>query len=70
MKYKLKDDIQVDFTNKRKIAKEIGIHESSLSRILHKKVKCSKAVAHYIVELNCDRRVSDSDLEKYFYKVR
>lgn len=66
MRYILRKDIDVDFTNQRKIAKRLGIHEVTLSDILNRKKTTNKPTAVYIVVLNGG---TEKDLEKYFEKV-
>lgn len=67
MKYMLKDNIEVDFTNQRLIAKRLGIHEVTLSKILNKKSSTNKPTAFYITVLNGG---TEKDIEKYFEKVK
>ena len=66
MRYKLREDIDVDFVNQRKIAERLGIHEVTLSDILNRKKTTNKPTAVYIVILNGG---TEKDLEKYFEKV-
>lgn len=66
MRYKLREDVDVDFVNQRKIAERLGIHEVTLSDILNRKKTTNKPTAVYIVILNGG---TEKDLEKYFEKV-
>jgi len=63
MRYILKENIEVDFENQKKIAEKLGIHEVTLSNILNRKVTTTKLVALHIVLLNGDK---EKDIEKYF----
>lgn len=63
MRYKLREDIEVDFSNQRKIAKRLGIHEVTLSDILNRKKTTNKPTAVYIVILNGGK---EKDLNKFF----
>lgn len=63
--YKIKEDVEVDFTNQAKIAKRIGINKSTLCRILSGKQNCSKPIAFYITWLNSQKE----NVEEYFDKV-
>lgn len=67
MKYMLKEDITVDFTNQRLIAKRLGIHEVTLSKILNKKSATNKPTAFYITVINGG---TEKDIEKYFKEVK
>lgn len=66
MRYKLRDDINVDFMNQKRIAQRIGIHEVSLCNILKRKTTTNKPTAVYIVLVNGG---TEDDLDKYFEKV-
>lgn len=61
--YILKKDLKIN--NQRLFAKEIGINECTLSRILNKKQKVSKLLA-YCITKNIDE---NSDIDSYFKKV-
>lgn len=63
--YKIREDIEVDFTHQNKIAERIGVNKSTLSRILSGKQTCSKPVAFYITWLNSKKE----NIEEYFDKV-
>ena len=63
--YKIREDIEVDFTNQNKIAQRIGVNKCTLSRILSGKQSCSKPVAFYITWLNSGKE----NIEDYFDKV-
>ena len=63
--YRIREDIEGDFTNQVKIAKRIGINKSTLCRILSGKQTCSKPIAFYITWLNSGKE----NIEEYFDKV-
>lgn len=67
MRYILKENVEVDFSNQRKIAQRLGIHEVTLSDILNRKKTTNKPTAVYITILNGD---TEQDLEKYFELVK
>lgn len=67
MRYKLRDDIEVDFDNQRRIAKRIGISEVTLCNILNKKATTSKPVAFFIVYLNGG---TYEEIDNYFELVK
>ena len=67
MRYILKENVEVDFSNQRKIAERLGIHEVTLSDILNRKKTTNKPTAVYITILNGD---TEKDLEKYFELVK
>lgn len=67
MRYRLRKNIEVDFSNQRKIAERLGIHEVTLSNILNKKRTTNKPTAVYITILNGD---TEKDLGKYFEIVK
>jgi transcriptional regulator with XRE-family HTH domain len=51
--------------NQRQFAKEIGIDECTLSRILHKKQRVSKILAYCITK----KINENADIKDYFVKV-
>lgn len=61
--YIVKEYLKIE--NQRQFAKDIGINESTLSRILHKKQKASKILAYCIAK----RIDENSDISDYFNKV-
>lgn len=67
MRYKLKEGIEVDFSNQRRIAKRLGIHEVTLSDILNRKKTTNKPTAVYLVILNGG---TEEDLDKYFEIIK
>ena len=52
MRYRLKENVDVDFMNQRRIAQRLGIHEVTLSDILNRKKTTNKPTAVYIVIVN------------------
>lgn len=64
--YILKENIVVDLKGEtqRKVAEKIGITEQTLSKILNKKISCSKMIAYCIVKINN----SEAEIEDYFVK--
>ena len=66
MRYILKENIEVDFANQKKIAERLGIHEVTLSDILNRKKTTNKPTAVYITILNGG---TEADLEEYFEKI-
>lgn len=66
--YILKENVIVDFNGEtqRKIAEKIGITEQTLSKILNKKITCSKTIAYCITKINN----SENEIENYFEKVK
>lgn len=67
MRYILKENVEVDFTNQGIIAKRLGIHEVTLSKILNRKQATNKPTAFYITILNGGE---EKDIEKYFRKIK
>ena len=65
--YILKENIVVDFNGvtQRRMAKNIGITEQTLSKILNRKMACSKMTAYCITKLND----SEAEIEDYFERV-
>ena len=65
--YILKENIVVDFNGvtQRRMAKNIGITEQTLSKILNRKMACSKMIAYCITKLND----SEAEIEDYFERV-
>ena len=65
--YILKENIVVDLKceTQRKVAEKIGITEQTLSKILNRKMTCSKMIAYCIVKINN----SEADIEDYFERV-
>ena len=66
MRYRLRDDIDVDFDNQRRIANRIGISEVTLCNILKRKATTSKPIAFFIVYLNGG---TYNEIEDYFELV-
>lgn len=67
MRYRLKENVEVDFMNQRRIAQRLGIHEVTLCNILKRKSTTTKPIAVYIVIVNGG---TEQDLEKYFELVK
>ena len=72
--YILKENIVVDFgiVKKYDIAKRIGITQQTLSKILHRKTSCSKAIANYIsmlTELQKGKHYTDKKINTYFDEI-
>ena len=65
--YILKENIVVDLKceTQRKVAEKLGITEQTLSKILNRKMTCSKMIAYCIVKINN----SEADIEDYFERV-
>ena len=65
--YILKKNIVVDLKceTQRKVAEKIGITEQTLSKILNRKMACSKMIAYCIVKINN----SEAEIEDYFERV-
>lgn len=65
--YILKENIVVDLKceTQRKVAEKIGITEQTLSKILNRKMACSKMIAYCIVKINN----SEAEIEDYFERV-
>ena len=65
--YILKENIVVDLKceTQRKVAEKIGITEQTLSKILNRKMACSKIIAYCIVKINN----SEAEIEDYFERV-
>ena len=65
--YILKENIVVDLKGEtqRKVAEKIGITEQTLSKILNRKMACSKMIAYCIVKINN----SEAEIEDYFERV-
>lgn len=67
MRYILKENVEVDFMNQKRIAERMGIHEVTLCNILKRKTSTNKPTAVYIVILNGG---TEQDLDKYFELVK
>ena len=65
--YILKENIVVDLKceTQRKVAEKIGITEQTLSKILNRKMACSKMIAYCIVKINN----SEAEIEDYFERA-
>ena len=65
--YILKENVIVDLKGKtqRKVAEKIGITEQTLSKILNRKMPCSKMIAYCIVKTNNN----ENEIEDYFERV-
>ena len=71
--YWLKKEIVVDFGELKKedVADRIGITLSHLSRILNRRVGCTKPTANYIariLEFSTKGKYNDKKIQKYFEK--
>ena len=55
----------IKFENVGKAAKEIGVNISTLSRILHRKQKCSKMIAYCIVKYYN----KNAEINNYFIRI-
>ena len=66
--YILKENIVVDLKceTQRKVAEKIGITEQTLSKILNRKMACSKMIAYCIVKINN----SEAEIEDYFEIIK
>ena len=66
--YVLKDNIIVDLKGdtQKKVAQKIGITEQTLSKVLNKKMACSKIIAYCITKINN----SESEIEDYFERIK
>ena len=66
--YILKENIVVDLKceTQRKVAEKIGITEQTLSKILNRKMACSKMIAYCIVKINN----SEAEIEDYFEREK
>ena len=72
--YILKENVEVDFgiVKKYDVAKRIGITQQTLSKILHRKTPCSKAIANYIAmltEMQNGKKYTDKKILNYFEEV-
>ena len=65
--YVLRDNIVVDLkgNTQKKIAEKIGITEQTLSKVLNRKMPCSKIIAYCITKINN----SENEIEDYFERV-
>ena len=65
--YILKENIIVDLNGdtQRKIAEKIGITEQTLSKVLNRKMACSKMIAYCITKINDNEK----EVEDYFERV-
>lgn len=65
--YILKENVIVDFNGEKqkKIAEKIGITEQTLSKVLNRKMPCSKMIAYCIVKIN-DK---EKEIEDFFERV-
>ena len=65
--YILKENVIVDFNGEKqkKIAEQIGITEQTLSKVLNRKMPCSKMIAYCIVKIN-DK---EKEIEDFFERV-
>lgn len=61
----IRDELNIDISNQKVFAEDVGISEETLSRILSKKQKCSKVTAYSISKhLNPSKEIED-----YFERV-
>lgn len=67
MRYILRENIEVDFMNQKRIAERMGIHEVTLCNILNRKKTTDKPTAFYIVFLNGG---TEKDIDTYFELVK
>lgn len=65
--YILKENVIVDFNGEKqkKIAEQIGITEQTLSKVLNRKMPCSKMIAYCIVKIN-DK---EKEIEDFFERI-
>lgn len=49
--YRFKEELNLDFRNRKQASKQIGINPNTLGMILRGQLTCSKAVAYYITKL-------------------
>ena len=54
----LKDTIEVDFANQKKVAQFLEISEGTLCRILKRKQACSKTLAMCITFMNGSKSIN------------
>ena len=66
--YILKENIIIDLKGEtqRRVADKIGITEQTLSKILNRKMTCSKMIAYCITKVNDNI----GEIEDYFEKKR
>lgn len=66
--YILKENIIVDLNGntQRKVAEKIGITEQTLSKILNRKMTCSKMIAYCITKINNN----ENEIEDYFEIIK
>ena len=63
--FTIKENVTIDIANQKVFAEDVGISEETLSRILSKKLKCSKVTAYSITKhLNPNKEIED-----YFERV-
>jgi len=67
MRYMLRENVEVDFMNQKRIAQRLGIHEVTLCNILRRKITTNKPTAVYIVIVNGG---TEADLDKYFELIK
>lgn len=60
--YKFKEELNLDFRNRKKASEQIGINANTLGLILRGQLTCSKMVAYCITKLIYD----DAEIEDFF----
>ena len=64
--YKLKEDVYLHFKNQKNAAYDMEISVGTLSRILNRKIGCSKALAFLIVKTYDE----SATVDLYFEKIK
>lgn len=63
--YKFRQDINIDFRDRKKASEQIGIHFNTVGLIIRGKLACSKSVAYCMTKL----LYSEAEIEDFFVRV-
>ena len=63
--YLFKEELNLDFRDRKKAGTEIGILPNTLGLILRGQLRCSKQTAYYITKL----LYSEAEIEDFFVRV-
>lgn len=63
--YKFKQDLNIDFRDRKKASEQIGVHVNTVGLIIRGKLACSKMTAYCITKL----LYSEAEIEDFFERV-
>ena len=64
--YKFRQDINIDFRDRKKASEQIGIHFNTIGLIIRGQLACSKMVAYCMTKLLYE----NAEIEDFFIRVK